>query len=335
MTTQKKTTIGGQAIIEGIVMKGPKKSCTVVRRANGELVSKTEPTPSRAPIWEKPIFRGAYTLFTAMKEGMQAINYSASFFEDEEADVPPSRFELWLEKKFGSEGLNKVILSISTVIGIALPIGLFILLPSFLGGFVPKTWGVLARNVLEGCVRVVLFLLFMWSVSHMKDIRRTFEYHGAEHKSILCYESGAELTVENVRRCRRFHPRCGTSFIFVVMILSIIVFSFVTWDTLWLRLLLKLPLLPLIAGVGFEFLIYAGKHDNLLTKIATAPGMWMQRLTTREPDDAQIEIGITALQGALADEFPDLQMEAVPDMKDTYQVVFLHPTENGTNRDDT
>ena len=165
MTTQKKTTIGGQAIIEGIVMKGPKKSCTVVRRANGELVSKTEPTPSRAPIWEKPIFRGAYTLFTAMKE----------------ADVPPSRFELWLEKKFGSEGLNKVILSISTVIGIALPIGLFILLPSFLGGFVPKTWGVLARNVLEGCVRVVLFLLFMWSVSHMKDIRRTFEYHGAEH----------------------------------------------------------------------------------------------------------------------------------------------------------
>ena len=139
MTTQKKTTIGGQAIIEGIVMKGPKKSCTVVRRANGELVSKTEPTPSRAPIWEKPIFRGAYTLFTAMKEGMQAINYSASFFEDEEADVPPSKFELWLEKKFGSEGLNKIILSISTVIGIALPIGLFILLPSFLGGFVPKT----------------------------------------------------------------------------------------------------------------------------------------------------------------------------------------------------
>ena len=198
MTTQKKTTIGGQAIIEGIVMKGPKKSCTVVRRANGELVSKTEPTPSRAPIWEKPIFRGAYTLFTAMKEGMQAINYSASFFEDEEADVPPSRFELWLEKKFGSEGLNKVILSISTVIGIALPIGLFILLPSFLGGFVPKTWGVLARNVLEGCVRVILFLLFMWSVSHMKDIRRTFEYHGAEHKTIACYEAGDELTEGSV-----------------------------------------------------------------------------------------------------------------------------------------
>ena len=171
MTTQKKTTIGGQAIIEGIVMKGPKKSCTVVRKANGELVSKTEPTPSRAPIWEKPIFRGAYTLFIAMKEGMQAINYSASFFEDEEADVPPSKFELWLEKKFGSESLNKIILSISTVIGIALPIGLFILLPSFLGGFVPKTWGVLARNVLEGCVRVILFLLFMWSCALRRGTR--------------------------------------------------------------------------------------------------------------------------------------------------------------------
>ena len=151
MTTQKKTTIGGQAIIEGIVMKGPKKSCTVVRRANGELVSKTEPTPSRAPIWEKPIFRGAYTLFTAMKEGMQAINYSASFFEDEEADVPPSRFELWLEKKFGSEGLNKVILSISTVIGIALPIGLFILLPSFLGGFVGCARAQCARGLRARC----------------------------------------------------------------------------------------------------------------------------------------------------------------------------------------
>ena len=300
MTTQKKTTIGGQAIIEGIVMKGPKKSCTVVRRANGELVSKTEPTPSRAPIWEKPIFRGAYTLFTAMKEGMQAINYSASFFEDEEADVPPSRFELWLEKKFGSEGLNKVILSISTVIGIALPIGLFILLPSFLGGFVPKTWGVLARNVLEGCVRVVLFLLFMWSVSHMKDIRRTFEYHGAEHKTIFCYEAGLPLTVENCRIQPRHHPRCGTSFLFVVVVVSIlvssVVFSFVDWRNVWVRIGLHLLLLVPVVGVTYEFNRYVGGHDNPVTNALAKPGLWLQNFTTNEPDDSMLEVAIRAME---------------------------------------
>ena len=305
MTTQKKTTIGGQAIIEGIVMKGPKKSCTVVRRANGELVSKTEPTPSRAPIWEKPIFRGAYTLFTAMKEGMQAINYSASFFEDEEADVPPSRFELWLEKKFGSEGLNKVILSISTVIGIALPIGLFILLPSFLGGFVPKTWGVLARNVLEGCVRVVLFLLFMWSVSHMKDIRRTFEYHGAEHKTIACYEAGDELTVENVRKYTRFHPRCGTSFLILVVIVSVFLYSVLPWSSTSLRVLFKLLLLPVVMGISYELLKWCGRSDNIATRIIRQPGIWVQHLTVFEPDDSMIEVAIAAVTPVLPEDPED------------------------------
>ena len=305
MTTQKKTTIGGQAIIEGIVMKGPKKSCTVVRKANGELVSKTEPTPSRAPIWEKPIFRGAYTLFTAMKEGMQAINYSASFFEDEEADVPPSKFELWLEKKFGSEGLNKIILSISTVIGIALPIGLFILLPSFLGGFVPKTWGVLARNVLEGCVRVILFLLFMWSVSHMKDIRRTFEYHGAEHKTIACYEAGDELTVENVRKYTRFHPRCGTSFLILVVIVSVFLYSVLPWSSTSLRVLFKLLLLPVVMGISYELLKWCGRSDNIATRIIRQPGLWVQRLTVFEPDDSMIEVAIAAVTPVLPEDPED------------------------------
>ena len=203
MPTQKKTTIGGQAIIEGSVMKGPKKVCTVVRKASGELVTKEEDAHQPSAVWKLPVLRGAYGLFMAMKDGIQAINYSASFFEDEEPDVPPSKFEVWLENKFGSEGLDKFVLGLSTVIGIALPVGLFLLLPSFLGGFVPESWGVLARNVLEGIVRVILFLVFMWSVSHMKDIRRTFEYHGAEHKTIFCYEAGEELTVENVRRQKK------------------------------------------------------------------------------------------------------------------------------------
>ena len=252
MTTQKKTTIGGQAIIEGIVMKGPKKTCTVVRRANGELVTKEEDAHQPSPLWKKPVFRGAYGLFMAMKDGIQAINYSASFFEDEEADVSPSKFELWVESKFGSEGLDKFILGISTVIGIALPVALFLLLPSFLGGFVPESWGVLARNVLEGIVRVIIFLIFMWSVSHMKDIRRTFEYHGAEHKTIFCYEAGEELTVENVRRQNKYPPRCGTSFMFVLIIIativSSIVFSIVDITNPFLRMLAHLVLLPLVVA---------------------------------------------------------------------------------------
>ena len=309
METQKKTTIGGQAIIEGIVMKGPRKSCTVVRKSDGELVVTEKEIAPPGRLWKKPILRGAYTLFTAMKDGIQAINYSASFFEDDEPDVPPSRFEVWLENKFGSEGLNKAVLGFSTVIGIALPVVLFLLLPSFLGGFVPDTWGVLARNVLEGCVRIVLFLLFMWSVSHMKDIRRTFEYHGAEHKTIFCYESGAELTVENVRRQGRFHPRCGTSFMFVLIIVatvvSSIVFSLVDITNPVLRMLAHLVLLPLVVGISYEFNRYAGRSESVVSRALRWPGLMIQRLTVFEPDDSMIEVAITGMKNVIPDDGSD------------------------------
>lgn len=309
MTTQKKTTIGGQAIIEGIVMKGPKKTCTVVRKAGGELVVKEEDAHQPSAVWKAPILRGAYNLFTAMKDGIQAINYSASFFEDEEADVPPSKFELWLEKKFGSEGLDKFILGISTVIGIALPVALFLLLPSFLGGLVPESWGVLARNVLEGCVRVVIFLLFMWLVSHMKDIRRTFEYHGAEHKTIFCYESGAELTVENVRRQNKYHPRCGTSFMFVLIIVativSSIVFSIIDITNPFLRMLAHLVLLPLVVGISYEFNRYAGRSESIVSRALRWPGLMIQHLTVFEPDDSMIEVAITGMQAVIPDDGSD------------------------------
>ena len=303
----KKTTIGGQAIIEGIVMKGPKKTCTVVRKPGGELVTKTEPAHHQPAFWRLPILRGAYTLFTAMKDGIVAINYSAEFFDDESIDEEPSKFEKWLEAKFGSEKLNRMILGLSTVIGIALPVGLFLLLPSFLGGFVPKDWGVRARNVLEGIVRIAIFLMFMWSVSHMKDIRRTFEYHGAEHKTIFCYEKGLPLTVENVRPQSRFHPRCGTSFLFVVVIISILVFSLVSlrvglWDNPWVRIGLRLLLLPVVVSISYEINRWVGRHDNLCSRILSAPGKWLQRLTTNEPDDSMIECAIRALELVIPEE---------------------------------
>ena len=284
----KKTTIGGQAIIEGIVMKGPKKTCTVVRKAGGELVTKTEDAHHPSAFWRLPVLRGAYTLFTAMKDGIVAINYSA---------------------KFGSEKLNKMILGLSTVIGIALPVGLFLLLPSFLGGFVPKNWGVLARNVLEGIVRIVIFLMFMWSVSHMKDIRRTFEYHGAEHKTIFCYEAGEELTVENVRKQQKYHPRCGTSFMFVLIIIativSSIVFSIVEVTNPFLRMLAHLILLPLVVGISYEFNRYAGRSESVISRALRWPGLMIQHLTVFEPDDSMIEVAITAMKEVIPDDGSD------------------------------
>lgn len=290
-------------------MKGPKKICTVVRKADGSLAIKEKNTPQPSALWKKPLFRGVYSLFTAMKDGLQEINYSASFFEDDEPDVPPSKFEDWLEKTFGSEKINNFLLALSSVIGILLPIGLFLLLPSFLGGFVPENWGVLARNVLEGCVRIVLFLLLMWSVSHMKDIRRTFEYHGAEHKTIFCYEAGEDLTVENVRKQGKYHPRCGTSFMFVMIIVativSSIVFSWIRVTNPVLRMLSHLILLPLVVGITYECNRFAGRSNSLLSRALRWPGLMVQHLTVFEPDDSMIEVAITSMKAVIPEDDSD------------------------------
>jgi len=305
----KMTTIGGQAIIEGIVMKGPKKTCTVVRKANGELVTKEEEAHKPSAFWKLPVFRGAYTLFTALTDGLQAINYSASFFEDETTEIPPGRLETWLENKLGSEKIEKLILALSSVFGIAMPVILFMLLPSFLGGFVPEDWGVLARNVLEGGIRIAIFRLFMWSVSHMKDIRRTFEYHGAEHKTIFCYEAGDELTIENVRRQGKYHPRCGTSFMFVLIIIativSSIVFSLVHITHPVLRMLAHLLLLPLVVGISYECNRFAGRSNSLLSRALRWPGLMIQHLTVFEPDDSMIEVAITGMKAVIPDDGSD------------------------------
>ncbi len=296
-----RTIIGGQALIEGILMRGPDKSCIVVRKEDGTLTVKTEAlrTAGKSPILKWPFIRGVYSFGSSMAMGIRALFYSADTAFEEPADEPPSK----LEKKLGKERFDKLLMGISAVFGIGLPIVLFFILPTLLAGFLDRFIGSgILRNLCEGLIRIVIFLIFMFSISRMKDIRRTFEYHGAEHKSIACYESGAELTVENARQCKKEHPRCGTSFLLVVMIISILVFSVVRWSNPLIRLALRLALLPVVVGISYEINRAVGRHDNPLTMALRQPGLWLQHLTTREPDDSMLEVALTALKAVIPEE---------------------------------
>ena len=301
----RKTTIGGQAVIEGISMKGPKNTCLAVRKPDGTMDFQERPTRRPHGLWKLPVLRGAYSLFTAMKEGVDDINYSASFFEDEETSEEPSRFEQWVEAHISSDTLEKLILGFAMILGTLLPIVLFLVAPTLIVGFLPAGAPYFVRSLLEGVVRILLFLIFMWSVSHMKDIERTFRYHGAEHKTIFCYEAGLPLTVENVRRMPRFHPRCGTSFMIVMMIIPILIFAFVQMDNVWLRMALRLLLLPVVVGLAYECNRFAGRHDGPISRAIRWPGLQMQRLTVFEPDDSMIEVAIAAMQRVIPEDESD------------------------------
>lgn len=301
----RKTTIGGQAVIEGISMKGPKNTCLAVRKPDGTMNFQERPTRRPHGLWKLPVLRGAYSLFTAMKEGVDDINYSASFFEDEETSEEPSRFEQWIEAHISSDTLEKLILGFAMILGTLLPIVLFLVAPTLIVGFLPAGAPYFVRSLLEGVVRIILFLIFMWSVSHMKDIERTFRYHGAEHKTIFCYEAGLPLTVENVRRMPRFHPRCGTSFMIVMMIIPILIFAFVQMDNVWLRMALRLILLPVVVGLAYECNRFAGRHDGPISRAIRWPGLQMQRLTVFEPDDSMIEVAIAAMQRVIPEDESD------------------------------
>ena len=301
----RKTTIGGQAVIEGISMKGPKNTCLAVRKPDGTMNFQERPTRRPHGLWKLPVLRGAYSLFTAMKEGVDDINYSASFFEDEETSEEPSRFEQWIEAHISSDTLEKLILGFAMILGTLLPIVLFLVAPTLIVGFLPASAPYFVRSLLEGVVRIILFLIFMWSVSHMKDIERTFRYHGAEHKTIFCYEAGLPLTVENVRRMPRFHPRCGTSFMIVMMIIPILIFAFVQMDNVWLRMALRLILLPVVVGLAYECNRFAGRHDGPISRAIRWPGLQMQRLTVFEPDDSMIEVAIAAMQRVIPEDESD------------------------------
>jgi uncharacterized protein YqhQ len=300
-----KTMCGGQALIEGIMMRGPKKQSIVVRRPDGGLEIKVEELKfikDRYPVLALPLIRGVVTFVASMVNGVKALMFSADFYPEEEGGAPeePSKFEQWLEKTLGSEKLMKLIVALAAFLGIAFSIGLFFLLPTLLGTVVTLvTDSMLVRNLAENLLKIVIFVGYLALCSRMKDMRRVFSYHGAEHKTIFCYEAGLPLTVENVRIQPRHHPRCGTSFLFMVIFISIIVSTifFSIWPVYnaLLRFLAHLVMLPLIVGISYEFNRWAGRHDGPITKVLTAPGLWLQNFTTFEPDDSMIEVGIQAL----------------------------------------
>ena len=299
-----KTLIGGQALIEGILMQGPDKRAVVVRGPEG-LVSKVEPIKKRTGILTWPLIRGVVNFGSSMVNGVKALMYSADFFPEEEGE--PSKFDQWLENKLGSEKLQQVVVTFSVFLGVLFSVALFFLLPTLLAGLIPglKERAVL-RTLIEGLFRIAIFLGYMILISRMKDMRRVFSYHGAEHKTIRCYEAQLPLTVENVRPQTRLHPRCGTSFLFVVVVVSILVsslvFSFVNWRNMWVRMGLHLLLLIPIVGVTYEFNRYVGGHDNKVARFLSRPGLWLQNFTTNEPDDSMLEVAIRALELVIPEE---------------------------------
>ncbi|WP_044923928.1 DUF1385 domain-containing protein [Anaerostipes hadrus] len=291
--------IGGQAVIEGVMMKNMDRYAVSVRKPNGKIETKVEECVSFAekhPLFQLPVFRGMVNFLESMVIGMKTLNYSASFYEDEEEQTE-SRTEQLLEKILG-EKAEKIIMGIVLVFSLAISIGLFMILPYIAS----EALGKLIRNeymilFMEGIIRIAIFLGYIVLISRMEDIKRVFMYHGAEHKTINCLEAGVPLTPENVDNFSRLHKRCGTSFIFIVMIISMVFFFFIRVDTIWLRIVLRLLFLPLVAGVSYEFIRLAGSSDHPLVQIFSKPGLTLQRLTTKEPDHSMIEVAIASVEG--------------------------------------
>ena len=306
--------VGGQAVIEGVMMKNKDKYALAVRMPDEQIrVTKDECKSIRDKykFFGLPIVRGMVNLVESLILSMKTLTISADAFGIEEEET---KFEIWLKEKFGKNLLDFVMV-IAMILGIALGVGLFFFLPLFISSTLFDKAGQETKwyaTLIEGGIKIGIFILYIWVVSFMKDIKRVFEYHGAEHKTIFCYEAGEELTPENVKKYTRFHPRCGTSFIFVILLLSILVSSVVyslpiMKSNIILKFASKILTLPLTVGLGYEFIRFAGKHDNIITRILSSPGLWMQRLTTKEPDESQIEVAIASLKCALPEEFPEAE----------------------------
>ncbi len=308
--------IGGQAVIEGIMMKNKSDYATAVRRPDGEIeiqkgeyVSMTE----KVKLCAMPFVRGVFSFVDSMVLGMRTLSFSAGFFEDDE-DSEPGRLELWLDKVFG-EKVEKALMAFVMVFSVVMAIGIFMVLPLLIANVFRRfISSAMVMAMLEGCIRIGIFVTYIKLISRMEDIRRTFMYHGAEHKCINCIEHGMTLTVDHVRQSSKQHKRCGTSFLIIVMIISILFFMVIRVDTVWLRILSRILLIPVIAGVSYEFLRLAGRSDSAVVNLLSKPGMWMQNLTTAEPDDSMIEVAIAAVNAVfdwkayLRENFPETDL---------------------------
>lgn len=308
--------IGGQAVIEGIMMKNKDDYATAVRKPDGTIevqkdryVSMTE----KVPFFALPFVRGVFSFADSMILGMKTLSFSASFFEDDE-DSEPGRLEIWLDKVFG-EQVEKALMAFVMVFSVVMAIAIFMVLPLLIANVFRMFihWET-AMAILEGVIRIAIFVTYIKIISRMEDIRRTFMYHGAEHKCINCIEHGKTLTVEHVRESSKQHKRCGTSFLIIVMIISILFFMVIRVETVWLRIVSRIVLIPVIAGVSYEFLRLAGRSDSAIVNLLSKPGMWMQNLTTKEPDDSMIEVAIAAVNAVfdwkayLRENFPDTEI---------------------------
>ncbi len=314
--TKRITSIGGSALIEGIMMRGPKKTTVAVRTGEEEIYTEDLKFTSLAEkfkIFRIPFFRGISGLIDSMRLSYKALMLSAdkaieSVPEDEHEE--PSKFEKWIDEKFGDK-FFKVLMVAASVLGVAIAVLLFFVVPSalfdltnYVSADFHSSW--LARSVIEGIIRIALFLFYIVVCSKMSDMKRVFMYHGAEHKTIFCYENELELTVENVRKQSRFHPRCGTSFMVIMILVGIIIGLFIHIANPFLRAVVKILLLPISCGVGYELIKLCGRHNNLLTRIIAAPGLWAQRITTKEPDDKMIEVAIKAMKSVIPENGEDL-----------------------------
>lgn len=306
-----KGTLGGQAVLEGIMMKGPTGYSTAVRTPEQNIcvnLKRYKSFGDKHTFFKLPFIRGIVNFIEALTLGMKTLTYSSDFFDDEEEESAADR----LLRDIFKDKAESVLIGITVVISIVIALALFMFLPAGLAEFLGK-WikSHIVVSIIEGVLRLTIFLLYVWLIAKMDDIHRMFMYHGAEHKTINCYESGDELTPENVKRHTRYHKRCGTSFIFIVMIVSIFVFMFITAENVWVRLLLRLLLIPVVAGISYEFIRMAGRSDSAFFNILSRPGMWVQKLTTREPDEEMIQVAIVAVEAVLyGKEYVDAVNEA-------------------------
>jgi Predicted metal-dependent enzyme len=301
------TSIGGQAVLEGVMMRGPHKTAIAVRKPDDDILVDVQENASfvqKYKINKIPLVRGVFAFVESMVLGVKSLMFSADVVElEDDEGAEPSRFEKFLERVCG-EHLKTVLIYFSVIVSLVFGVGVFMLLPTAVAGLIKNLFSnggtnivgnTVFINLLEGFIRIGIFLLYLVLVSKMEDIKTVFRYHGAEHKTIFCYESGEELTVENVRKQPRLHPRCGTNFLLIVMIVSIILFSFISWSNVWTRMAMRLLLLPLVAGVSYEFIKIIGRGKNKFVRAVTKPGLWLQLLTTAEPNDKQIEVAIASV----------------------------------------